>query len=461
MCGPLCDAMLGQSGSAAVLADLGRSNLLLVPLDRRGEWYRYHHLFRDMLLAELHRLEPGLKPVLQGHAARWCLHNGLPEEALEYAMAAGDVDTVAGLAASLGVSVYRGGRITTVQRWFGWLENHGGITKYPITAVMATLLAALTGHPADAERWASAVDHWQYGDPARPADPVAEAWAALQRAVLCRTGVEQMRADADEAARRFADQDIPDPAPALMQGIAHVLSGDLDRGDKSLEDAASIAQATGTSDVLGVALCERSLIAMTQGQWDRAEILASQARAPLRQAGIEESYVTPLACAAQARTALHRGDVPAARQQLVMAQRLRPVLTYAIPWLAVQTRIELACAHLALADAAGARTLLREVDELLRHRPALGTLVSQAQTLRTQLSKERDTGTPGASTLTDAELRLLPLLSTHLTFPEIGQELFLSRNTIKSQAVSIYRKLGVASRNQAVTRARELRILEG
>jgi LuxR family maltose regulon positive regulatory protein len=461
MCGPLCDAVLEQSGSAAVLADLGRSNLLLVPLDRRGEWYRYHHLFRDMLLAELHRLDPGLTPALQSRAARWCLDNGLPEEALEYAMAAGDVDTVAGLAAIFGVPAYRGGRVATVQRWFRWLEDHGAMKTHTIAAVLAALLAAVTGHAVDAERWADAVDHWQYGDPARPADPFTEAWAAVLRAVLCRGGVEQMRADAGEAARRCAEQGIVDPAPALTQGIASVLSGNLDGGDASLEDAASVAAATGASDVLAVALCERSLIAMTHGDWDRAEVFASEARDPLRQAGIEESYVTPLACAVQARIALHRGDVPAARQQLVMAQRLRPVLTYTLPYLAVQARIELARAHLALADLPGARTLMREVDELLRRRPGLGTLAGQAQALRTQLSKERGSAAPGASALTDAELRLLPLLATHLTFPEIGQELFLSRNTIKTQANSIYRKLGTASRSQAVTRARELGLLEG
>jgi LuxR family maltose regulon positive regulatory protein len=461
MCGPLCDAVLGQSGSAAVLADLARSNLLLVPLDRRGEWYRYHHLFRDMLLAELHRLDPGLMPVLQARAASWCLDNGLPEESLEYAMAAGDTGTVAGLAAIFGVPAYRGGRITTVQRWFGWLEDHGGIKTHPIAAVMAALLAALTGRPADAERWADVVDHWQYGDPARPADPGTEAWAALLRAVLCRRGVEQMCADAGEAARRFADQGIVDPGPALLHGIAAVLSGDLDGGDASFEDAASVAAATGASDIHVTALCERSLIAMARGDWDRAEVLADQASTPLRQAGIEESYVTPLACAAQARAALHRGDAVAARQQLVMAQRLRPVLTYAVPHLAVQARMELARAHLALADLPGARTLMREVEELLRRRPGLGTLAGQADALRTQLSKERGTAAPGASALTDAELRLLPLLATHLTFPEIGQQLFLSRNTIKSQATAIYRKLGAASRSQAVTQARELGLLEG
>jgi LuxR family transcriptional regulator, maltose regulon positive regulatory protein len=89
MCGPLCEAVLGRPGAAAVLADLARSNLLLVPLDRRGAWYRYHHLFRDMLLAELERTEPGLLPVLRHRAAQWCLGNGVPEEALEYSRPAG------------------------------------------------------------------------------------------------------------------------------------------------------------------------------------------------------------------------------------------------------------------------------------------------------------------------------------------------------------------------------------
>jgi len=209
------------------------------------------------------------------------------------------------------------------------------------------------------------------------------------------------------------------------------------------------------------ALCERSLIAMARGQWDRAEVLASEARVPLRQAGIEESYVTPLACAVQTRTALHRGDVVAARQQLVIAQRLRSVLTYAVPHLAVQARIELTRAHLALADVAGARTLMREIDELLRRRPGLETLVGEAEALRAQLSNQRGPGISGPSALTAAELRLLPLLTTYLSFAEIGEELFVSPNTIKTQAGSIYRKLGASTRSQAVARARELGLLEG
>jgi LuxR family maltose regulon positive regulatory protein len=157
---------------------------------------------------------------------------------------------------------------------------------------------------------------------------------------------------------------------------------------------------------------------------------------------------------------MHRGDVPAARQELASAQRLRPLLTYALPYFAVQARIELARVHLALADLPGARTLMREVDELLRRRPGLGTLAGQAQALRARLAKEHNSSAPGASALTGAELRLLPLLATHLSFPEIATQMFLSRNTIKSQANSIYRKLGASTRNQAVARSRDLGLLD-
>jgi len=461
MCGPLCDAVLEMGASAAVLDELAGSNLLLVPLDRRGQWYRYHHLFRDMLLAELERREPGLMPVLRRRAAGWCLDNGMPEEAMEYFVAAGDVDGAAGLVGQIMVPAYRRGRVTTISRWFGWLEERGAIEGHPMAAVLASLFSALIGRPVDAERWADAVDRWQYGDPARPDDPSAEAWAALLRAFLCRRGAERMRADADEAVARFAAESFLTPAPALMQGIARILCGDLDGGDLSLHDAVSVAEKTGASDDLAVALCEQSLVAMARSQWDRAEALAERARTVMRRAGIEESFATPLICALRARAAMHRADAPAARRELVSAQHLRPLLTYALPHFAVQARIELARAHLALADQAGARTLMREVDDLLKRRPGLGTLAGEAQELWDQLSKERGSSMPGVSALTAAELRLLPLLSTHLSFPEIAAEMFLSRHTIKSEANSIYRKLGVSSRTQAVSRSLELGLLAG
>ena len=461
MCGPLCEAVLELPGSVATLADLARSNLLLVPLDRRGQWYRYHHLFRDMLLAELERSEPELLPVLRRRAAGWWLQDGLPEEALEYSMAAGDVGGAAVLVEQLALPAYHQGRHTTVQRWLGWLEDRDGVDGHPVIAVHAAIILAMNGRPADVERWAQVAGRWRDADAGRRAAPAVGAWTALLRAILCQGGIERMRADADEAARRFAAEDLVSPGPALSQGLARVLSGDPDGGDAYLADAVRIAEKTAVPNVMAVALCERALVALADNQWDRAEALAGQARAVVRWAGTGESLATPLICVVRARTALHRGDAPAVRQHLVHAQRLRVLLTYALPHLAVQARIGLTRVHLALADLAAARTLMREIDELLRRRPGLGTLTDEAEALRAQLAKARGSSIPGASALTTAELQLLPLLSTHLPVAKIAAELFLSPHTIKSRMNSIYRKLDASTRDQAVTRARELGLLEG
>src|SRR5436190_20938970 len=155
-------------------------------------------------------------------AAAWCVRNDLPEPALEYSIAAGDVETVADLVGSLVLPTYQQGRVTTVQRWFRWLQDRGGIGKHPMAAVLASVVSAVTGRPAEAERWADVVDHWQIEGAARPDDPPAEAWAALVRAVLCRGGVKQMRAGADEAARRFVAEGIKALIAAFCLGLARI-----------------------------------------------------------------------------------------------------------------------------------------------------------------------------------------------------------------------------------------------
>ena len=145
---------------------------------------------------------------------------------------------------------------------------------------------------------------------------------------------------------------------------------------------------------------------------------------------------------------------------LVAAHRMRPLMTYALPWFSVHARLELAKAHLDLSDASGAATLSREADEILRRRPALGTLVAEADQVRARLSTVVDQSSGWASTLTTAELRLLPLLTTHLSFREIAERLFVSRNTVKTQAISVYRKLDASSRSEAIERAIELGLVD-
>ena len=460
MRGPLCDAVLEQTGSATVLADLEQSNLLLVPLDRRKVWYRYHHLFRDMLLAELERMEPELMPVLHRRAAQWYEDSGAPAEALGYWIMAGDVDAAARLVGALAFPTFMRGRAATVERWFGWLEDHGAMESHPAVAVLAAMVPAMTGNPAVAERRAEIAER-AVTVASRP-DEVAsiEPRLALMRALLCRDGMDQMRVDAELATQLLASGSFWRVSSLLFLGLAHLMAGDRDRADVLFEDDVAEGSVAGGTIGVCIALSERSLLAMARGDWDLSGRYLSEARAVARETRIEDYPAITIMYAVAARLALHQADRSCARAELTRAQRLRPALTYAVPHLAAQTRIELAKVHLALADTAGARTLMREVHEILRRRPGLGVFARQAEDLRHELSQARGSSARGASALTGAELRLLPMLPTHLSFPEIAAEMSLSPNTIKSTVHSVYRKLGTSSRSQAVSRLRDLGLLE-
>jgi LuxR family transcriptional regulator, maltose regulon positive regulatory protein len=454
MSGPLCDAVLGTTGSGDVLAWLEAANLLLVPLDRQRRWYRYHHLFQELLSAELDRREPELVPALHARAASWCEANGLPEAALDHAQAAGDTDLVARLVWELALPAYGAGRVETTRRWFGWFEDQGLLGRYPQVAVLGAWLQALVGEPAVAERWADAAEQGPVTG-TLPDGSTTQSNLALLRALLCRNGVDQMLADTQAALDELNPGSQWRPTAQLLEGICSLLAGQADQADPVLAHAAEVATEARALPAAAIALAERSLLAMQHEDWRQAATLAEQAQAVV-QAGALDGYVaSALVHAVAARVAVHHGDVPRAQQDLARATRLRPLLTYALPYFAVQTLLELGRVCLALDDVAGARVVLRQARDVLRRRPDLGILPKEVEELWSKLDLSRGR-TGGASSLTTAELRLLPLLPTHLTYTEIGQRLYVSQHTVKSQAMSVYRKLGVGSRGQAVQRLRQL-----
>jgi LuxR family transcriptional regulator, maltose regulon positive regulatory protein len=456
--GPLCDAVLDTTGSAAVLASLERSNLLVVPLDRQREWYRYHPLFRELLRGQLERHEPELVGELTLRAARWCQDHGLVEAAIGYAMEAGDADLVARGVEQAAIGVYRSGRLATVQRWFDWFDDHGLIQQYPAVAVLGAWIQALGGHAAAAERWADAAQQGSYAGMLPDGSASIDAWRALLRAKLCRHGVAQMRADAELALTLIPTGSLWRAPAQLLLGIAHLLAGDLGVADRLVAEAVEVAQDAGATVAATVALAERALLAIGRRDWQAAETLVEQARSVVAGAHLEECVTSLVLYAAGARVAIHRGHLDQAEQDLARARQLRPPATYALPYYAVQARLELTRAYLALADLAAAREVLREVHDLLRWRPDLGTLPTQASQLRAQLDQLRGQ-VIAAVPLSSAELRLVPLLATHLSFREMGQRLYVSPHTVKSQAMSIYRKLGVSSRGQAIQRVQEIGLL--
>ena len=459
MCGSICDAVLGQTGSGRTLEAIARQNLLVTPLDRRQEWFRYHHLFRDLLLSDLTRREPEAVPKLRRRAAEWCEENGQSEAALDYAQAAGDADHAARLFASVSIPAYGSGRVATLKRWVDWFEQGGSIDRYPVVALISAFALALVGEAERAVRFASAIEGAWHGELLADGVTPVEAFAALYRTAACRDGMERMSLDA----RRTLEL-TPEASPfrsnaLLLSGVANLLAGDDSEADADFADAAEVGSRLGVAEAVPAALAERAIVAFARGDWSSAETLAPQARSEVRARRLDDYPSSALAYAVSARVALHRGDPTTAISDLVRTQRLRPQLTHAIPWLSVQVRLELAHAYLALADPAGARTVLREIDGILRHRPDLGVMVRRVEDVKANVEDVRVTA-PGMSTLTSAELRVLPFLATHLTLPEIGERLFLSRHTVKSQAISAYRKLGVSTRGEAVERARQLGLLE-
>ena len=458
MSGPLCEEVLEASDSTATLESLARSNLFLVALDRTGEWYRYHHLFQELLRSELARAEPDLIPRLLARASRWCEQNGQPEAAIAYAQEAGDVERVAGLFEFCAMPAYVSGRATTAERWLAWLDARGALERNAAVAVLGAVLAALWGRPAEAHRWAEAAGRATYEGTLPDGTPSIDAWRSFLSALLCSKGPKAMRTDAARAVGGIAPASPFHASALVFVAVSHWLMGEIDTADDLFADAAEESLEVGSFEAAAAALGERAAISIGREMWVEAEELTNRALLIIHRSRMDEYPGSAFVYAVAARVALHRADAQRAQELLALAQRLRPQLTYAVPYLSVQTRLELARAYLKLADTGGAETMLREIEALLRRRPDLGTLPSQVEDLRAGLKTMRAKA-PGTSSLTEAELRLLPYLATHLSFREVGERLFLSRHTVKSHAMAVYRKLGVTSRNAAVGRAGELGLL--
>jgi LuxR family maltose regulon positive regulatory protein len=437
-----------------MLEGLAGRNLLVVPLDRRREWYRYHHLLRQLLRAELGRREPELVPELHSRAVAWLEANGAAETAIEHAQAMGDADLVARLVLTVAQPVWASGRVDTVVRWMTWFEREAVLDRYPAIAVHGALIFALLGRQREAERWAAVAE--RVAPTGFDSDgSTVESLQAYLRAILARSGVDRMRRDARVALTGLS---LVSPYRATMLhtvGLSHLIEGDPDRADPFFASAVQDALGAEATPLAALVLAERCLVAIARADWPAAEMFADEALAIVENGGLQDYWTSALVYAAAARTALHQGQQQQARSRSAHAARLRPLLVSTIPVVSVQALLELARAYIALLDPGGAEAVLRQVRDILADRPDLGVLPAQADELGSML--DRITGPPGGpSSLTSAELRLLPLLCTHLSLEEIGRRQHVSRNTVKTHVGSVYRKLGVSSRAEAVTRGREL-----
>jgi LuxR family transcriptional regulator, maltose regulon positive regulatory protein len=454
--GPLCDAILEDEGSARELEKIERANLFLVPLDNCREWYRYHHLFRDLLQHDLLESEPELVPQLHTRAADWFEAAGDRESALEHAFGAGDTARAAALFSDVAVDVYHSGRLATIERWLERFYEGGLLERHPEVAIRGSIVHALRGRSEQASDWLDAAAR---GASAKARSPVAPA-VSVMRAWLCRKGARRMLRDSEAALAELSTKSVWRPRALLAQGAALVVLGRHERAAEPLAGAAELAAASGLVDTEVLALGERVLLALEVDDPVAADELDERIQDVVASSGAEGHPARALAYATHARALLRHGRWNEARVAVTAARESARYVTDALPWLAVQVRLELARALLTLRDTGAAGELLAEARTLLEGAPNLGTLAERAEELQHELDLTPEPEGAHHTGLTPAELRLLPLLATHLSFREIAQQLFVSRNTIKTQAISVYRKLGVSSRSEAVAEAQRLGLEE-
>ncbi len=212
-------------------------------------------------------------------------------------------------------------------------------------------------------------------------------------------------------------------------------------------------------DTIPICAAQIAGLAMDRSEWKEAADHLKLALGTIDAERLHDYVFSLPAFAGAARLSLHHGDVKEAHRQLARAMGGRPSATYLLPYHAVRLRLQLARVYLALAEQGTVHQLLREIDDIVSRRPALGTLIEEVKDFRDILESRASPRTTGTVPLTPAELRLLPYLQTHLTADMIAERLFLSSHTVKTEVKAIYRKLGVSSRNDAVQRATAIGLL--
>jgi LuxR family maltose regulon positive regulatory protein len=453
-CAPLCDAVTGSADAAEIIDLIERQNLFVVPLDDTRQWFRYHHLFGQMLRAQLSRAEPGIVPTLHERAGAWHRRSGSTDEAISYAYAAGDIAGVINLIAKHWYAYVAFGQVATVRGWLSLLGDDIVGTD-PVAAHCAAWAAALSGDQASLRRWLPIVTASEFEGPLPDGIRSLPSSAALLQGTFGFGGIGPMRA---AAARATAlETDPASPWHALAQAAYATglyWSGDLDAAAAHARDAWAVAPSRTLVPMLGAAIL--SLIAVEQGELADAQEWLRRAHQIVSDAGpgLSAAPQSSLVFTAAGAVAARRGQLSEARDEFQRALDIRHGKRVISPWATLEVLLRFAPVLADLGDRPRAFVLLTEARSILLALPdgAVAQLNRLDRVERGLVGRPRAIAR-GAS-LTEREAAVLHLLRRPLSLREIGDELFLSQNTIKTHTRAIYRKLGVSTRDDAVARGR-------
>jgi LuxR family transcriptional regulator, maltose regulon positive regulatory protein len=453
----LCDSVAGTANAAKVIDLLERENLFLVPLDSDRQWYRYHHLFAQMLRSQLARAEPEIVAELHRRASAWHRTFGSAEEAIRHALAGDDARGAVGLIARYWYEFVFAGRTGTVRRWLRFLGDDR-IEADPVAAHVAALVGALSGDRDSVRRWLPVIEAGQHEGPLPDGMRSLRFSAAAIRAAWGFDGIAAMR----DAAATAVELE-PDPVSRwyamawLSLGWSLFLAGEP--GAAAALERATLSEAS-VPLIRMVALGTASLVAHDEGRTGQAEEFANAARQIADNSGLNDSPQSSVVWTALGTVHAHQGKLEEARAELEHAVQSRRRPFGISPWYTVEALFRLASLLAGTGDHAEAAALLAEARDLLTSLPD----GAESQLARLDDLEGRLTAWPPAmkdlvEPLTGREQAVLRLLRGPLSLREIGQELFLSANTIKTHTRAIYRKLGVSTRAEAVERGYEAGLL--
>ena len=455
--GPLCDYVLGRSDSARVLRRLAQTNLPIVPLDRTGTEYRYNALLAEALRSELRLREPELEPELHSRAADWYATHGQPGAAIEHALEANDLARAGTLLWSAAPEMLGYGQTALLARRLAHFsrEQLSGFAPLALSAAIAQLAL---GDRALADHWATTAERL-IRDETGAHDAEVEAGLHVLRAAVGDYDVAGMRDQAERAYELAADDSAWKPAACLLAGTARRLEGDHDAARRCFDEGARRGVALAPAMQV-LCLAELALLAIDDGDWEGAETRAAIARAQIERVGLEEFPLSALAYAVSAAINAHMARPQASDRDARHADHLLAELPGFSPWYGAQCRIALASAAVRLSEVTRARELLAAAARELRELPDAIAGHSALCACQEQIDIHSAARADDAEELTTAELRVLQFLPTHLSFPEIADELYVSRNTVKTHVRAVYRKLVATSRSEAVQHARQAGLLD-
>jgi LuxR family maltose regulon positive regulatory protein len=454
----LCDGVLGRSDSAAVLAELERSNLFVIRLEHGG-WFRVHSLFAEFAGFELASLEPDAAAEIHGRAAEWLRSQSLPVEAAEHAAKAGDQKLLAQILAEQHLTLLRTGD-RTLLRWVRTLPDEQ-LVEYPELAVSAATTAMCLGHQTlQQRRLIKLADRAQAERPVS-FSPYAQAVAGMVRAASV-DGDLGLAVAAGRRAVEVAQTEADVALVAALAGYARALylAGKLEEAWAAGMRAIEHPDVEHRAPAHAHARSTLALVAADRGWLGSARTHAERAKSIAGGGGFSRSWLGANASAALGVVLASEGKHAEAEHELVYAERFfrDDVATLQHAWLLVLLA-RVRC-HRGRLDAAEATLgLAREAMNELADSGRVSSLAAEVEHEIAQATTRVGSGEI-LEPPSDAELAVLRLLATDLSARQIGAKLFLSANTVRSHLRAIYRKLGVNSRADAVARANALGLLE-